>query len=81
MRERLRAADRDGDGKVTLEEYKAAFPNVPVERFKALDPDGDGIVDLNNLPQRPPREGREAISSVVFTPQHLRICAALRKLF
>lgn len=59
MRERLRAADRDGDGKVTLEEYKAAFPNVPVERFKALDPDGDGVVDLNNLPQRPPREGRE----------------------
>lgn len=58
LRDRLRAADTDGDGKVTLEEFRTALPNVPETRFKELDPDGDGVIDLNNLPPRPPREPR-----------------------
>ena len=39
-------ADADGDGKLTLEEAKAA--GVTEEQFKAMDADADGHVDLAN---------------------------------
>ncbi len=44
MMARLKQADTNGDGKVSLEEAKAAFPNMPEERFKALDRNGDGVI-------------------------------------
>ena len=36
--------DTDGDGKVSFEEMKAAFPGVTEEKFKARDKNGDGFL-------------------------------------
>lgn len=41
-RERFKRADKDGDGKLTLEEAKAEFPGITEERFKERDTNGDG---------------------------------------
>lgn len=42
---RFDAADRDGDGKVTFEEWKAAAPkNAAAKLFERMDADGDGAV-------------------------------------
>jgi Ca2+-binding EF-hand superfamily protein len=48
MREKLKAADTDGDGKLSQEEYAAAFPNAPAERFARLDRNSDGFVDRSD---------------------------------
>lgn len=40
----LRKADKDGDGKVSWEEMKAAQPGASEERFKAMDKNGDGFL-------------------------------------
>ena len=41
--------DTDHDGRLTLAEFKAGFPNLPnaEERFKALDTDGDGTLSID----------------------------------
>lgn len=48
MAEKLKAADADGDGKITKAEFDAAFSKAPPERsaalFKSLDADGDGTI-------------------------------------
>lgn len=55
---RFRAADVNGDLKVTLEEFKAAFPNQPLARFTALDRNGDGVLTHEEAPSnRSPRGG------------------------
>lgn len=36
--------DKDGDGRVSFEEMKAAFPGVTQEKFKARDKNGDGFL-------------------------------------
>lgn len=48
--QRLRAADTNGDGQVTLEEARAAFPNAPQERFAKLDRNGDGVLSMADRP-------------------------------
>ena len=57
---RLRAADADGDGRVTFEELQAAAPKITRERFDELDQDGDGFLTPTDRPDdRPgPPSGR-----------------------
>lgn len=43
-RERLKAADTDGDGKLNREESKKAFPHMTDEAFGKRDTDGDGFI-------------------------------------
>lgn len=45
MREKLKAADTDKDGKLSKAEYVTAFPHAPEERFAAMDRNSDGVVD------------------------------------
>jgi Ca2+-binding EF-hand superfamily protein len=59
LRERFRAADTDGDGKVSLEEFKAANPDAPAGRFERLDRDGNGFLSPADLRQRGPRQDRQ----------------------
>lgn len=49
--QRLRAADTNGDGQVTFDEAKAAFPNLTQERFAKLDRNGDGVLSLADMRQ------------------------------
>jgi len=42
--ERVRQADKDGNGKLDLAEVQAAFPGVSQQRFTQLDRDGDGYL-------------------------------------
>ncbi len=46
----LQGADADKDGKVTLEEVKAAFPQMSEEQFKHFDTNGDGAVTKEDKP-------------------------------
>lgn len=50
-RERLKTADKDSDGKITKEEFKAAFPNAPEERFSKMDRNGDGVLTKEDRKQ------------------------------
>ena len=43
-REASAKIDTDGDGKVSFEEMKSAFPGVTEEKFKARDKNGDGFL-------------------------------------
>jgi len=38
------AADADGNGEVTVEEFMAANPDMTEEQFTALDQDGNGML-------------------------------------
>jgi len=58
----LAVMDKDGDGKVTLEEYTAFSLERAEERFKKMDADGDGVVVKEEMLKRGghprgPREG------------------------
>jgi hypothetical protein len=50
--------DKDGDGKVTLEEYKAAMAKVSEERFKTIDANGDGSVTEEEMNKSRERFGQ-----------------------
>ncbi len=41
--------DTDGNGAYSLEELKAAFPDLTEEAFKAADTDADGAVSADEL--------------------------------
>lgn len=45
MMEKMRAADSDGDQRLSQAEFAAAFPNAPSERFATMDRNQDGFVD------------------------------------
>lgn len=53
-KERLKAADKDGDGKVTRDEFKGAFPHAPAPVFDRLDGDGDGFLTAADTPKEAP---------------------------
>jgi Ca2+-binding EF-hand superfamily protein len=42
--ERVKQADKDGNGKLDLAEVQAAFPGISQQRFTQLDRDGDGYL-------------------------------------
>ncbi|GMU93286.1 MAG: hypothetical protein AMXMBFR4_23440 [Candidatus Hydrogenedentota bacterium] len=46
-------ADKDGDGRVTLEEIQAIAPKFSAERFQQMDKDGDGALTRSEAPGRP----------------------------
>lgn len=46
-------ADKDRDGRVTLEEIQAIAPQFSAERFKQMDKDGDGALTHGEAPGRP----------------------------
>ena len=48
--QRLIAADSNGDGRLTFEETKAAFPKATQERFNSLDRNGDGVLSMADRP-------------------------------
>jgi hypothetical protein len=54
----MRRADTDEDGKVTLEEMKAAASKMTEERFKQMDQNGDGVLTEDDRPQGKPGMGR-----------------------
>lgn len=45
---RLKDADTDGDGSVTLEEFKAEFPNADEAAFHRLDKNDDGVINKDD---------------------------------
>lgn len=55
--ERLRAADKNNDQQVSLEEFNAAFPDAPEDAFKRRDRNADGVLSRADLPEGGP-EGR-----------------------
>jgi Ca2+-binding EF-hand superfamily protein len=48
VQDRVKAADKDGDGKLNLAEVQAAFPGL-APRFAALDKDGDGFLTVEDF--------------------------------
>ncbi|MBA2723512.1 MAG: EF-hand domain-containing protein [Methylibium sp.] len=48
LEERFTAADKDGDGKLTLEEAKAGMPRV-AKGFSRIDKDKNGHITLDEL--------------------------------
>lgn len=56
LMEKIREADKDGDGKVTFEEISAAMPQVTQEQFKQFDRNGDGVLSAEDRGPGPMRE-------------------------
>lgn len=46
--ERFTAADKNGDGKLTLEEAKAGMPRI-ASNFKRIDVNNDGFVTMEEI--------------------------------
>ena len=44
MMQRLKQADANGDGKLSFEEARAAFPKLTRERFNQMDRNQDGFL-------------------------------------
>lgn len=55
--ERMKAMDKDGDGKVTWDEFKAYHDAHLRERFDALDTNKDGVLSRDDMQGRGPRAG------------------------
>ena len=45
----LKDIDTDSNGMVSMEEAKAAMPNISEEAFKGADADGDGSLNAEEL--------------------------------
>ncbi|HRZ17773.1 MAG TPA: hypothetical protein P5141_09450, partial [Candidatus Hydrogenedentes bacterium] len=55
---RMKAADKDGDGKVSREEARTAFPKMTDERFKQMDRNADGALGPEDRPAKPPKKAK-----------------------
>lgn len=74
--ERIRAADKDEDGKVTPEEWKAAFPHAPEQVFGRLDRNGDGALSPADAPKGAPPAALDQKTGK-SRPEKLRHAASL----
>ncbi len=41
--------DANGDGRLTIEEVKAAYPEITTETFTAMDVNADGALDTDEI--------------------------------
>ncbi|MDX9972465.1 MAG: hypothetical protein RBU21_05665 [FCB group bacterium] len=61
---RLKAADKNGDGRITPEEFTAAFPKAPADRFAKLDRDKDGaLTPKDRQNEEKPGDARHAMAA------------------
>ncbi|HOV62187.1 MAG TPA: EF-hand domain-containing protein, partial [Candidatus Hydrogenedentes bacterium] len=49
IHDKFKDLDTNGDGTLTLEEVRAALPNLPVDIFDLIDTNGDGQLTLDEL--------------------------------
>lgn len=49
MEEKLKQADKDGDGKLSFEEVQSIIADITREYFDKLDVDGDGLLTLDEV--------------------------------
>lgn len=49
--DRFASLDKNGDGKVVVEEFRAAFPNMNEQAFVVIDANQDGAIDQNEWSQ------------------------------
>lgn len=45
----LAQADTDGNGTLSMDELRAAYPSVTEEQFAQIDANGDGAIDADEL--------------------------------
>jgi hypothetical protein len=64
---RFRAADKDGDGRLSREEAYAAFPRAP-EFFKEIDANNDNHVTLIEFNQAMNRRAEAALKATTLAP-------------
>lgn len=70
--QRLQAADKDGDGIVSREEWQKAFGDSRMERFDSLRGDDEGGVRLEGLRERMVERGRGAQGGNRMDPEARR---------
>ncbi|HOJ68134.1 MAG TPA: hypothetical protein PK379_05820 [Candidatus Hydrogenedentes bacterium] len=77
---RIKRADSDQDGKITLQEAQKEFPRMTPERFNKLDTDGDGALTPNELAQAAARVRKPGPAAPAAPAQHNpRQAARLKK--
>ena len=65
--QRFRAADKDGDGRLSREEAYAAFPRAP-EFFKEIDANNDNHITLIEFNQAMDRRAEAALKASSLAP-------------
>ena len=73
MLAKLKAADTNGDGKVTFEEAKTVFPKMTQEHFNKFDKNGDGVISQEDRPEKGVAQGRhqaKALKNDAANGQH-----------
>ena len=57
LKELLKVGDKDGDGKLSLEEAKAVLPGLTEEKFNRRDRNGDGFLGPDDRKKKPASDG------------------------
>ena len=67
----LKKVDTDGDGKLSLEEFKArgGQPERAEKMFKRLDKNGDGFINADELQERQPASRKNAAKTDAAKPE------------